>query len=307
MRFSVNYRWLVLLTAALGCVCARQAGRTPSPEAACATRPSHRAIAGIDSLLRPGNILVFGEGHGMAQGPAFLSDVVCAGTRAGVPVVLALEIPVTEQPRIDAFLTSAGTAEDRARLLDGPFWTKVDDGRTSVAMVRLLEDVRAGVSAGARTVVVAFDVGSDVPTESWWGRRDRLMADALGSKREKHPRAATVVLVGSVHASRARGVPWDSAYAPMVHLLAARVASERLWNFRMSHEGGSAWQCREAPSPAARTLCQAYTVRPEPGAPPWTVVVAPERSDGAWSGHWGLGPVVASEPAVGRSGSPRDD
>ncbi|WAS91908.1 hypothetical protein [Nannocystis punicea] len=57
----------------------------------------------------------------------------------GRPLVLALEIPTTEQARIDRFLASSGDAAARAELVSGDFWTfPMQDGRRSQATVDLL-------------------------------------------------------------------------------------------------------------------------------------------------------------------------
>ncbi|MCP3918903.1 MAG: hypothetical protein GY711_25430 [bacterium] len=52
-------------------------------------------------------------------------------------VVLGLEIWSTEQPALELYVQSAGTPADRDRLLTGPFWRFVRDGRSSEAMLGL--------------------------------------------------------------------------------------------------------------------------------------------------------------------------
>ncbi|MDX1644696.1 MAG: hypothetical protein R3244_10100, partial [Thermoanaerobaculia bacterium] len=86
------------------------------------------------------SVLLFGELHGTDRGPAAFGSVVCHLAREHAGLTVGLEISHTEQERIDAYMASAGTAEDRSELLSGPFWTdEYQDGRRSRAMTELLE------------------------------------------------------------------------------------------------------------------------------------------------------------------------
>ena len=153
--------------------------------------------------------------------------------------------------------------------------------------------------------MLAFDVGTDVPTEAWWGKRDQLMADVLARHAEVNPRSAMVVLVRSVHASRVRAVPWDSTFVPMANVLSARLGSDRLSALRMAYEAGSVWQWREAATEARPTVCQANSIRASPGAAAWTIALDRRQPASAWDGVWGVGSVAASPPAVLPDAMPR--
>ena len=93
-----------------------------------------------------GRLLIVGELHGSRETAelviALLTDI--ARSR---PVRLGLEIPVSEQASLQTYLHSSGNAKDRASLLQAPFW-KLRDGRSSNAMLELIEDARVLRSAG---------------------------------------------------------------------------------------------------------------------------------------------------------------
>ena len=95
---------------------------------------------GVDRLIAPGAIVLFGEIHGTEESPAFFGDAACAALARGAAVTAALEIPREERARIDAFLASAGTPDDRRALLAGAFWRRgYQDGRSSRATAAFLD------------------------------------------------------------------------------------------------------------------------------------------------------------------------
>ncbi|HTQ81108.1 MAG TPA: hypothetical protein VMM92_14000, partial [Thermoanaerobaculia bacterium] len=105
--------------------------------------PQCPAIAGLAPLLAPGHGLLLGEVHGTVESPAFLANAVCLALQAGRSVTVALEIPLQEEARFEAYLGSAGSAADRTALLAGAFWQDpYQDGRRSQAMLALLESLR---------------------------------------------------------------------------------------------------------------------------------------------------------------------
>jgi hypothetical protein len=148
-------------------------------------------------------IVVIGELHGTNEMPALAGELLRLHAEARRPAMLALEIHVDEQERIDAFLGSPGAAADRATLLDGPFWTvppERNDGRRSVATLALLEEVRALRAGGADVSVVAIDaaIAGEGPD-----RRNERMAETLRAAVGAEKERAFVVLIGNYHARRA--------------------------------------------------------------------------------------------------------
>lgn len=229
---------LVLALFALGGCAARQQPAAPrrADAASCAQ------VDGLAEQLRPGTLLFFGEIHGSVESPALVGDVACAVRAAGLPLVVGLEIPVEENALLQAYLTSAGTAADRRRLLAGAFWMdSYQDGRRSEAMAALLERLRELSWTRGGVTVVPFDS----TTVSGEGEaRDAAMAERLAAVVATAPADAVVVATcGNVHSRTHVGVPWDAAYRPMAFLTAQRLAGRRVVSFAPSSPKGTAWTC----------------------------------------------------------------
>ncbi len=97
-------------------------------------------IEGVEPLLELGRVVLVGELHGTQESPAFVGAVACHALAASRTVTIALEWPVQEAERVDAFLDSTGSDVDRDALLGGWIGAPGDqDGRRSEAMVALVE------------------------------------------------------------------------------------------------------------------------------------------------------------------------
>lgn len=140
-------------------------------------------------------LTLIGEMHGTKETPALIGDAVEHLVSNHEAVVLALEIADREQPAIDAYLASSGTAADRAALLASPHWAQPPlDGRSSVAMFDLIERMRVLRAGGNDIAVALFD-----PDGS--GDRARGMADRLRALVVERPQARVLVLTGNMHAT----------------------------------------------------------------------------------------------------------
>lgn len=253
------------------------------------------SVKGLPPLLKPGNVLIFGEVHGTQQAPAFVADVVCAAARKRIPTTLGLEIPFEEQEAIDRYLESPGGTATQARLRGSAFWRpELPDGRSSEAMLHLIERARALRAAGAKLRVVA----SRGHASSRGQEVDRLMAGALAAVAGREPKSLLIVFSGNVHSRLTRATPFDPAYEPMGYLLAKSIGSSRVISLDMSHEGGEAWGCR-TPSPDSDELtCAPYPARPQAGAAAWSLSLT--AVPGApFNGTYGVGRITASPPAKG--------
>jgi hypothetical protein len=158
----------------------------------CAPIPGADAI--LDDPAR--RYIVMGEMHGTAEAPAIFADLVCAGASRG-PVLVGVEYPSFTQPLLDAFLASDGGEAARALLLSADQW-RVHDGRSSLAMLDLLDRLRRLKQAGRIVGVVAF-----VPTPrpgSGQTEYDRAMAGMWTAALGRNPGARLFVLVGNIHA-----------------------------------------------------------------------------------------------------------
>ena len=237
------------------------------------------AVATPPGLTVAGTTLILGELHGTREVPAFAASLVCHAART-TATVLALEVPYTEQTRIDAFLASNGDAKARADLLRGDFWDfPMQDGRRSKAMVSLLDATRRWRARGAAVNVVAFD--TDVPPDA----RDAEMGQRLAAARQNDPLALLVVVTGGVHASREP----DAAFVPMAVHFARLTAPHRIASLAMKHSGGQAWVCTDrcGPHEAAGT--------PDPGPPRIELF---ERTMRGFDGAFHVGTISPSAPAV---------
>ncbi|WP_434380172.1 hypothetical protein [Melittangium boletus] len=186
-----------------------------------------RARGTLPPLGEGGHILVLGEVHGNDVSPHLTGEVVCEALQGGRRVVLALELPGEESERIAAFLARG----DRDALLEGPFWRRdYQDGRSSQAMVDLLDRARAWVTAGWPLSVVAMDTagpGAD---------RDAFMAGRVLAAHQERPQALVVVLVGNLHARARLSLPRSLAW----RVKRAGAPLSTLW---LSYPPGTTWLC----------------------------------------------------------------
>ena len=244
-----------------------------------------RPIAGIESLLRPGLVLLLGEIHGTSESPAFVGDAACHVADRGLPLVVALELPVTGQGGLDSFLGSDGGTEARRAFLAGPFWAKsYQDGRSSQAMLELIERVGRLRRSGAEVRVALFDTGASAGGQA----RDRGMARRLLELTEADPEAVTLVLTGNIHSRTGPGRPGNADFQPMGYLLARDSAPGRVVALDQAHGGGTAWVCTPR--------CGVTRLGGRRGERPWEI----EIGDAPPSGHDGwyrVGGITASPPA----------
>ncbi len=219
--------WPLLLVLS-ACSPVRRASSPPPVEAAAVTPPdcgpARRPLArGVDG----GHILILGEVHGNDASPRLTGEGVCGALQEGERVVLALEIPEAESGRIEDFLARG----DRDALLTGPFWRRdYQDGRSSQAMVDLLDRVRTWSAAGWPVSVVALDTtepGAD---------RDAFMARRVLAAHRGAPRALVVVLVGNLHARPRLSLPRSLAW----HVKQAGAPLTALW---LQYQPGATWLC----------------------------------------------------------------
>jgi hypothetical protein len=228
-----------------------------------------------------GALLWFGETHGTEECPRFIGDVI-EHLAVTARVQLALEIPRDLQPQLDGYVRSDGGAASRRALLEGEFW-RWQDGRSSCAMVELLDRVR---TSRAAIEIVGFDIESD---DAVTAARDREIAMAEMVVRTHASDAVMVVLSGGIHARRVRGAPWDPDFAPAAMHVAARELP--IVTFGVSASGGMHWGVvGELPSPRVGVHANATD---DPGEP-WTFGPSKDRG---YDWIYRVGATVASAPA----------
>lgn len=227
-------------------------------------------------------VVLVGEIHGTDQAPAFVGQLACAASADGTAVTVALEISAQEQPRLDTYLASAGTPAARAAMLAGPFWTRsTQDGRSSAAMLALLERLRRLHADGRRIAVIAVD-------DERAGTRDMDMAEHI--TRAVHAGGRVIALLGSVHASQRLGRPSLPDYAPAGYLLRGLAPL----GVRMGAHGGEAWVC--APT------CGVLAVGDQRVGDASVGYAAGDRAQSGYDGDYTVPLYTASLPAVGTVG-----
>jgi len=271
------------------------AGLCPALLAAvpAAKPPVCREAPGLDPLLASGTTLLLGEMHGTVESPAFAANAVCRALRAGHGVTLGLEIPREEEPRFTDYLASEGTEKDRAALLATPFWSEAPDGRSSRAMLALVDEVRRFKKEGRPVRLVLFDQRPPGSAHPDGQVRDRAMADRLRAAVRESPKDVLVVLTGNIHARTVPGVPWDKEFQMMGFLLSQDFPGSRLVALDVAYSGGAAWVCMDGE-------CRAHTLK-GPGSAGAVGGVA-LREGGAdergFHGRYDVGTLSPSEPAV---------
>lgn len=255
--------------------------------------PSHPALScpevpGLAPLLKPGHVVLLGEMHGTNESPQFLSDALCVALQNGHSVTVGLELPLSETERANAFLESSGDAEAELRLLKGSFWLRdFQDGRTSHAMLALLRDLRQYKAAGWPLRVILID-------DPAAPKRDRVMRAQIQTALAASPDDVLLVLTGNLHNRLTQGTRWDATYEPMGFLLRQSFGEKRLFALNVAHEGGQAWVCFGS-SPSDCGIKQiGGKAREGQGV---TLFATPDGQ--AYHGHYHVGRLTASPPAVG--------
>lgn len=168
----------------------------------------------LSGLIEPGALVLIGETHGTREFPQVVGRLVELAVDRGLPVLVGLEVPLSEQPAVDAFLADAGIGPgDVDALTASYFWRRPpehDDGRAGEGLIDLFTTAR---EAARRGVVRVF--AFDQP----WGElgtiatpemaamlnmpRDQVMAEtaiaAIDGWTASHGPAFTVLLAGNMH------------------------------------------------------------------------------------------------------------
>lgn len=263
-----------------GCLSAARPALVPPP-----VDGSGGAVELLAQAMGNRPLVLLGEMHGTREIPALVADLVADRLGSGERVVLALEIGEREQPAVDRYLSSGGTAADRAALLAGEHWTEpTHDGRDSRAMYDLIERMRLARTDGRDIAVLPFDAGGP--------DRSRSMADRIRQAVSRHPQARTVVLAGNVHAMTAPP-PWpmlDEGKPVAPPMSMGRLLGDLSpLSIHITAPSGAYWTCVAGvcgPQPAGSG--------PVPPRPQLRV----ERADQPWRRTLVLPSFSASPPAV---------
>ena len=283
--------WLLVLStfgvAAAACGGVQRAA--PSPAAGEGALACSSPIPGADTVLVPGTLVLLGELHGTTEVPRFVVDLACQAARRGTVIDVGLELFVEEQQRIDSFLASAGTTEDFQTLLEGEFWRRpLQDGRSSRAMVDLLDGVRRLKRSGASIQVFLFDRSKPGPN------RDADMAKDILEVYARKQADLVLVLTGNLHAKTEKIVMGSTEFVPMGFELVK--AGARVTSLNSAHPPGTAWICQGSGAEA----CGSHEMRGKPRGD--SRFIERSKSDG-YDGIFYVPSLTASPPARGSSSS----
>lgn len=249
-------------------------------------------VVGVDEIVAPGNVVLVGEVHGTMESPAFVADVACHALAGDLAVTIGLEMPTSEQRGIDVFVESEGDDADVAALLDGPFWTEEPlDGRTSAAMLELLQDIRRARLGGAAIEVVAIDPGNP-------GGRDAAMAQAVVDAAEGRPDGLVVALTGNVHAATVAAPAAADSQRPMGAYVADALGDDRVIALDIGFGGGTAWVVLEDGTVGKVSFGD---VAEEPDAVASTIIDLSSSMAIGFDGRYDVGNIHASAPAIDAS------
>ena len=243
-------------------------------EAAHAAAVDCPAIAGVPDAP----LLLFGEMHGSQETPVLIHAVACH-VSASEDVAVGLEMASEDQPLLDAFMAGNGTADDVQKLLASDFWQMGGDGRSSMAMLGLIEDLRALKQAGRPVALFAFDDQPGTKLE-----RNVAIANGLRRFHGAHPNVRIIALTGNVHAMQESMWAGETMLTPSGKLL----ADLHPVSVFVSYPAGTIWACTPA--------CGVQTLKAARGeATPGFHAGSPM---GGYSRTYRLASITASPPAV---------
>lgn len=309
-RRRVLYTWLPTLILAVLLTQAACRATSPDPKPPVAPAPTvsavdeepeppavdcGEAIEGADEVLRPGGLVMLGEMHGTRQIPAFTADLVCLGAARGLPVRLGVELPLGEQAAIDTYLAAPATPAtpaDRDALLSSDLWTRPDqDGRSSEAMLALIERVRTLRQAGLDVTLFSFDIEN----RGDWNARDARMAALILERASAEPQALVITLSGNVHNRITPGLPWSADAVPM-GVIVHRARPDAI-SLDARYQEGTAWVCLSG------TGCGVARLRGSTDSPERRLVMQTEPDANGYHGTFSVGAIEAAPPAVAPSPS----
>lgn len=149
-------------------------------------------------------LIVLGEMHGTQEVPLLAGDLVERWSEHA-PVLLALEIPVSEHVALAASVAAGGDATTLDALRRRTWWQRPpqeSDGRRSEDVLALIQRVGRLRQAGRNVAVLAFDPRDARCFER--GNCEAAMAHVLRRAHGALPQGRLLVVTGNVHAMKRR-------------------------------------------------------------------------------------------------------
>jgi len=220
--------------------------------------------------------------HGTTETPQVFCDLVCAAHAAKRPVFVAVERPAAEQKSIDRFFAPENHGETVRELLREPGWD-ILDGRSSKAMLALLEELRALRLHSDLRGVTAFD---DARTGEPPAQREQRMAAMLSAAADRCAGCVVIALTGNLQASKKPVARFSYSWMAML------LPSAETVSLLVTGRGGEAWT-------QTSDGCAPHSLRSSGGEQRGVFLADPRAAKRGYDGALSTGlPSTASAPAI---------
>lgn len=271
------------------------------------TRPDQPTVAALDcprydgveavATLAADHVIIFGEEiHGKNESPDAFYALACHLAARGQAIRLGLEATHTQSAGLQTFLSHP---DDTGALLNGGdnAWFS-HDGRSSEAMLLLLQKLAALRAKGVDVSVFAFDSDQQetMSAANVNIARDAAMARHVNGAVEGFE-GAVLLLTGGFHARKEAFSIEGTDFVPM----ATGITTRPVLSLEMLHAGGSAWMIGEVDGEPFRGTLELRNRLP-PDAPEKAFRLEPERP--SFDGVYYTGPITVSLPAFPEASDP---
>jgi len=277
---------LLLVTA-----CAPAAPITETLDLECAL------YANTERLLDRGtsHVIILGEMHGTNEAPDALQQLVCAALDAGHPVRVGIETGWTQSQALDDALSPPLNRE--AMRDAGPAMWGIHDGRSSEAVLSVFQQFSDWRAQGLDIRVFGFDAEPEewVDAENQSAARDAMMAVQVDNNLQDFE-GVVVLLTGAFHARKLAFTFDADEYVPM----ATKISQRPVLSLEMHFEAGAAWVnagiMHDDGTYEEKVGPLEMSGNAKDGAIARSIELTPS-ADGAFDGHFVVGPISPSPPA----------
>ena len=196
----------------------------------------HKISSPINAYFKNHDIIAIGEVHGNNESIDLFHSIVKSLSLGASKLLVGLEIPRTEQHRVDQFLKTL----DVSVLKESEFFnSQFQDGRASKAMLGLLQ----GLAKLQNVKVLCFDHAEGLSAQM----RDNKMSELIFEKLSNEDFDRAVILTGDIHASLKVGTDSNSSFVPMLKSLDNRLSqaseSKKILNIQLRYKELNTWAC----------------------------------------------------------------
>ena len=236
------------------------------------------------------HFFLLGEVHGTMETPRIFGELVCERAAHGKRVLVGLEFSDKISSVFQTYIDSKGTAKDQQAFLANSQWLEMarqfPDGRTSIAMWKMVERLRelraAGLSIFVATVQggMAVNAKSQTPYEA--GMANNLR-EAFSAGRYD----VAMVLIGSLHARRE---PVPTSATATFEPMAMHLPIEVTLTLDAVPSDGATWNCTPAGCGAHARTGRVLTNR--------SGIVLDSTLSRGYDGVIQVGPTTAAVPVL---------